>query len=490
MYCDEVWPVLSFIKFTKDMPCKSPPQIVRMMMLIVTRLVQHLVCDANIKQQQFLCFFCSKVLKDFFFNIFWRSCSDFQIWAWKPQEYAAAASSFGYLSFNLISAAAIPSKGEGQANGIAKKLWSRVITHLETEAILQKCTSIPMPAFNFGPWWPAIYISFATEVCSTSCFLLQVSFFRSHWYLSFCWSFSKFFSAFQLRFTLDKGPFYAKGECVNVDALLISTERFAYHVFRNPFDDVDKRLRVSGSPNAINGGVNLWPPLTEWTVQFSLVFFTKLLAQDRSYEQVQFLHSMGQHSLTLWIQISRSRQNMEFRRPKLKINPNHLQLGKAQSDALLSSSALLKSHTEGCKVCKARSWFWPLDKCDSEKEAFGGTAISKNQTQDICGLIWYGKHGLALFTDGFAGISACFLSNPFIPTRSTAMKSTIKNQKLLSLSGVLNDVGMLFMFQIFQFAWGVQKSPLEWRLSMESIESVLRVNVFWSPAAQWESAKA
>ena len=39
-----------------------------------------------------------------------------------------------------------------------------------------------------------------------------------------------------VMFTLDKGPFYAKGECVNVDALLISTERFAYHVFRSHFD--------------------------------------------------------------------------------------------------------------------------------------------------------------------------------------------------------------------------------------------------------------
>ena len=34
-------------------------------------------------------------------------------------------------------------------------------------------------------------------------------------------------NSLRLRFTLDKGPFYAKGECVNVDALLISTERFA-----------------------------------------------------------------------------------------------------------------------------------------------------------------------------------------------------------------------------------------------------------------------
>jgi len=41
-----------------------------------------------------------------------------------------------------------------------------------------------------------------------------------------------------IMFTLDKGPFYAKGECVNVDALLISTERFAFHVFRSAFEEL------------------------------------------------------------------------------------------------------------------------------------------------------------------------------------------------------------------------------------------------------------
>lgn len=38
-----------------------------------------------------------------------------------------------------------------------------------------------------------------------------------------------------VMFILDKGPFYAKGDCVNVDALLISTERYLFLVFRSPF---------------------------------------------------------------------------------------------------------------------------------------------------------------------------------------------------------------------------------------------------------------
>jgi len=38
-----------------------------------------------------------------------------------------------------------------------------------------------------------------------------------------------------VMFVLDKGPFYAKGDCVNVDALLVSTERFIFHVFRTSF---------------------------------------------------------------------------------------------------------------------------------------------------------------------------------------------------------------------------------------------------------------
>eukprot|EP00437_Effrenium_voratum_P054265 CAMPEP_0181524558 /NCGR_PEP_ID=MMETSP1110-20121109/68499_1 /TAXON_ID=174948 /ORGANISM="Symbiodinium sp., Strain CCMP421" /LENGTH=864 /DNA_ID=CAMNT_0023655305 /DNA_START=62 /DNA_END=2657 /DNA_ORIENTATION=+ len=38
-----------------------------------------------------------------------------------------------------------------------------------------------------------------------------------------------------VMFILDKGPFYAKGDCVNIDNLLVSTERFVFHVFRNSF---------------------------------------------------------------------------------------------------------------------------------------------------------------------------------------------------------------------------------------------------------------
>ena len=31
------------------------------------------------------------------------------------------------------------------------------------------------------------------------------------------------------------GPFFPNGDCVNVDALLTSTERFTFHVFRTSF---------------------------------------------------------------------------------------------------------------------------------------------------------------------------------------------------------------------------------------------------------------
>ena len=38
-------------------------------------------------------------------------------------------------------------------------------------------------------------------------------------------------------------PSWTKGECVNVDALLISTERFAFHVFRSAFEELTERRR-------------------------------------------------------------------------------------------------------------------------------------------------------------------------------------------------------------------------------------------------------
>lgn len=61
-----------------------------------------------------------------------------------------------------------------------------------------------------------------------------------------------------VMFTLDKGPFYAKGECVNVDALLISTERFAYHVFRNSFE---KQCELRPAPTSpLGGGIALMSP--------------------------------------------------------------------------------------------------------------------------------------------------------------------------------------------------------------------------------------
>ncbi|CAE7531846.1 yciC [Symbiodinium necroappetens] len=46
-----------------------------------------------------------------------------------------------------------------------------------------------------------------------------------------------------VMFTLDKGPFYGKGDCVNVDALLVSTERFAFHVFRTSFQTLPSEFR-------------------------------------------------------------------------------------------------------------------------------------------------------------------------------------------------------------------------------------------------------
>ena len=46
-----------------------------------------------------------------------------------------------------------------------------------------------------------------------------------------------------VMFILDKGPFYAKGDCVNIDALLISTERFVFHVFRTSFRGQDGHVK-------------------------------------------------------------------------------------------------------------------------------------------------------------------------------------------------------------------------------------------------------
>lgn len=68
-----------------------------------------------------------------------------------------------------------------------------------------------------------------------------------------------------LRFSLDKGPFYAKGECVNVDSLLISTERFAFNVFRNGFETTGERS-ASGSPQQRTGGLCLSP---KWSHNFN-----------------------------------------------------------------------------------------------------------------------------------------------------------------------------------------------------------------------------
>lgn len=45
-----------------------------------------------------------------------------------------------------------------------------------------------------------------------------------------------------VMFILDKGPFYAKGDCVNIDALLVSTERFVFHVFRTSFRSSEKQI--------------------------------------------------------------------------------------------------------------------------------------------------------------------------------------------------------------------------------------------------------
>ena len=52
-----------------------------------------------------------------------------------------------------------------------------------------------------------------------------------------------------VMFILDKGPFYAKGDCVNIDALLISTERFLFHVFRTSFTNPDKDTRFALRPS-------------------------------------------------------------------------------------------------------------------------------------------------------------------------------------------------------------------------------------------------
>ena len=46
-----------------------------------------------------------------------------------------------------------------------------------------------------------------------------------------------------VMFMLDKGPFYGKGDCVNIDALLVSTERFAFHVFRTSFQALPSEFR-------------------------------------------------------------------------------------------------------------------------------------------------------------------------------------------------------------------------------------------------------
>lgn len=46
-----------------------------------------------------------------------------------------------------------------------------------------------------------------------------------------------------MMFLLDKGPFYAKGDCVNIDALLISTERFVFLVFRSPFTQQKEQVQ-------------------------------------------------------------------------------------------------------------------------------------------------------------------------------------------------------------------------------------------------------
>ena len=48
-----------------------------------------------------------------------------------------------------------------------------------------------------------------------------------------------------VMFILDKGPFYAKGDCVNIDALLVSTERFVFHVFRTSFRSSEKQLQFA-----------------------------------------------------------------------------------------------------------------------------------------------------------------------------------------------------------------------------------------------------
>lgn len=50
-----------------------------------------------------------------------------------------------------------------------------------------------------------------------------------------CLYFICFRGMLRVMFILDKGPFFPNGDCVNVDALLTSTERFTFHVFRTSF---------------------------------------------------------------------------------------------------------------------------------------------------------------------------------------------------------------------------------------------------------------
>ncbi|CAE7154781.1 yciC [Symbiodinium pilosum] len=54
-----------------------------------------------------------------------------------------------------------------------------------------------------------------------------------------------------VMFMLDKGPFYGKGDCVNVDALLVSTERFTFHVFRTSFQTLQPEFRCVRKPGEI-----------------------------------------------------------------------------------------------------------------------------------------------------------------------------------------------------------------------------------------------
>ena len=51
-----------------------------------------------------------------------------------------------------------------------------------------------------------------------------------------------------VMFLLDKGPFYGKGDCVNVDALLVSSERFTFHVFRTSFKTLPSDVKCVQEP--------------------------------------------------------------------------------------------------------------------------------------------------------------------------------------------------------------------------------------------------